>query len=86
MAAAGRYVSDELDTFEIMMYRSLVGFLLLLIFSTVTNRLHLIQMGSSWVCRLNHAYQMVDPQTKHTFDLVYNDSEAACLWDYLRRL
>ena len=30
MAIAGRYVSDELDTFEIMMYRSLIGFILIL--------------------------------------------------------
>ena len=45
MAVAGRYVSDELNTFEIMMYRSLIGFLLVLIFSAVTKKLHAIQMG-----------------------------------------
>ena len=29
MAVGGRYVSDDLSTFEIMMYLSLIGFLLI---------------------------------------------------------
>ena len=43
-------------------------------------------VSSAWVSRLNNAYQMVDPQTKYTFDVVFNDSDAACLRYYLRRL
>ena len=45
MALAGRYVSDELNTFEIMMYGNLFGFFLVLIFSALTKRLHAIQIG-----------------------------------------
>ena len=45
MAVAGRYVSDELDTFEVMMYRSLIGFFLVLIFCIATKRLHAIHLG-----------------------------------------
>jgi drug/metabolite transporter (DMT)-like permease len=36
MAIAGRAVSDELDTFEIMLYRSLIGFLIVISFAKVT--------------------------------------------------
>lgn len=39
MAVSGRYASAELDTFEIMLYRSLIGFLLVLSFATTTSRL-----------------------------------------------
>jgi len=45
MAVAGRYVSNELDTFEIMTYRSLIGFVLVLGFTLVTKRIHVIQVG-----------------------------------------
>ncbi|MGA0228639.1 MAG: EamA family transporter, partial [Paracoccaceae bacterium] len=45
MAIAGRYVSDELDTFEIMMYRSLIGFILILSFTIMTKRFHTIQIA-----------------------------------------
>ena len=38
MAIAGRYVSDELDTFEIMMYRSVIGMLIISTFVVFTNR------------------------------------------------
>ena len=38
MAIAGRYVSDELDTFEIMMYRSVIGMLIISTFAVFTNR------------------------------------------------
>ena len=44
MAVAGRYLSAELNTFEIMMYRSLIGFLLVLGFTIVTNSFHSIQL------------------------------------------
>ena len=44
MAVAGRYLSAELNTFEIMMYRSLIGFLLVLVFTIVTNSFHSIQL------------------------------------------
>ena len=37
MAIAGRYVSDELDTFEIMMYRSVIGMLIISTFAVFTN-------------------------------------------------
>lgn len=37
--------SDELDTFEIMTYRSLIDFSLVLILSTVTKSLNAFQMG-----------------------------------------
>ena len=33
MAIAGRSLSEELDTFEIMMYRSLIGVVLVLFFA-----------------------------------------------------
>lgn len=39
MAVAGRAVSFELDTFEIMMYRSLIGFALVLLFASALGRL-----------------------------------------------
>ena len=39
MAIAGREMSAELDTFEIMLYRSVVGFVLVLAFGAITARL-----------------------------------------------
>jgi len=42
MAIAGREVSFELDTFEIMMYRSVIGLALLLIVASVTRTRHTI--------------------------------------------
>lgn len=45
MAVSARYVSDELDTFEIMMYRSLISFVLVLIIPTIAKRLHTIPVG-----------------------------------------
>lgn len=42
MAVAGRVVSVELDTFEIMFYRSLVGIVIVLGLVTATGRLHQI--------------------------------------------
>ena len=45
MAVSARYVSDELDTFEIMMYRSLISFVLVLIIPTIAKRLHIIPVG-----------------------------------------
>lgn len=39
MAVAGRSVSHELDTFEIMLYRSITGFVILLCVAGVTGRL-----------------------------------------------
>ena len=38
MAIAGRYVSAELDTFEIMMYRRVIGMLIISTFAVFTNR------------------------------------------------
>ena len=38
MAVAGRAVSFELDTFEIMMYRSVVGFVLVVAVARATGR------------------------------------------------
>ena len=45
MAVSARYLSDELDTFEIMMYRSLVSFVLVLMISDITKKLHTIRVG-----------------------------------------
>ena len=45
MAVAGRAVSAELDTFEIMLYRSLVGFSVVLIALAATRRLQEIGTG-----------------------------------------
>ncbi len=45
MAVAGRYVSDDLNTFEIMMYRSLIGFLLVFGFLITKKRLKLLQFS-----------------------------------------
>jgi drug/metabolite transporter (DMT)-like permease len=42
MAVSGRYASVQLDTFEIMFYRSLIGFLLVLSFAATTSRLRQI--------------------------------------------
>ncbi|MGI3210229.1 DMT family transporter [Roseovarius tibetensis] len=46
MAVAGRAVSFELDTFEIMMYRSVVGFILVLAVSRITGHARGITMRS----------------------------------------
>jgi drug/metabolite transporter (DMT)-like permease len=46
MAVAGRAVSFELDTFEIMMYRSVVGFVLVLGVAWVTGRARSITLRS----------------------------------------
>ena len=43
MAIAGRYVSDELDTFEIMMYRRVIGMLIISTFAVFTNRVKSIK-------------------------------------------
>ncbi|MDC1249488.1 DMT family transporter [Planktomarina sp.] len=40
MAIAGRAVSDQLDTFEIMLYRSLIGFLIVISTARVANTHH----------------------------------------------
>ena len=40
MAIAGRAVSDQLDTFEIMLYRSLIGFLVVISTARVVNTHH----------------------------------------------
>ena len=37
MAVSGREISFELDTFEIMMYRSLIGLIIVLLLSTFLN-------------------------------------------------
>jgi drug/metabolite transporter (DMT)-like permease len=42
MAIAGRELGDTFDTFEIMMWRSAFGFLIVLIFATVTGTRHQI--------------------------------------------
>lgn len=42
MAIAGRAVSLQLDTFELMMYRSLVGLTIILAVLTMTRRWHLV--------------------------------------------
>src|SRR6056297_2336558 len=39
MAVAGRAVSSELDTFEIMMYRSIIGFCIIVLFGAMTGAL-----------------------------------------------
>lgn len=38
MAIAGRYISWELDTFEIMTYRSIVGLIIMVLFISLTRR------------------------------------------------
>ncbi len=43
MAVAGREVSGQLDTFEIMAYRSLCGFLIVILVAQVTGHLRLIR-------------------------------------------
>jgi len=43
MAAAGRAVSLDLDTFEIMLYRSLVGVVIVVTILTITGRLHRVR-------------------------------------------
>ncbi len=40
MAVGGRMVSGQHDTFEIMLWRSLIGFVILVTFATLTGRLH----------------------------------------------
>lgn len=40
MAIAGRAVSDQLDTFEIMLYRSLIGFLIVILTARIINTHH----------------------------------------------
>ena len=42
MAIAGRYISWELDTFEIMTYRSVVGFLIMVTFISMSGKWSLI--------------------------------------------
>ncbi|WP_417724107.1 DMT family transporter [Salipiger sp.] len=57
MALAGRAVSLDLDTFEIMLYRSLIGFALVVIGISATGRLHEIttrHMGLQIVRNLCH--------------------------------
>ena len=44
MAVAGREASGQLDTFEVMTYRSIVGVMLVLIFAGVTGRLQSINL------------------------------------------
>ncbi len=46
MAVAGRAIATELDTFEIMMYRSLVGFVIVIIVATRANTLNQITRRS----------------------------------------
>jgi drug/metabolite transporter (DMT)-like permease len=43
MAVAGREVSIDLDTFELMMYRSLIGLVLVTVFGAATGRLPLVR-------------------------------------------
>ncbi|QQA44837.1 DMT family transporter [Pelagovum pacificum] len=43
MALAGRAVSFELDTFEIMAYRSIIGFAIVVSVLTATGRLHVVK-------------------------------------------
>lgn len=43
MAVAGRAVAAELDTFELMMYRSFIGFAIIMAFGVVTGRLREVQ-------------------------------------------
>ena len=45
MAVAGRYVSDELDTFEILMYRSLLGLIIISTFVIMTGKQKMIQIA-----------------------------------------
>ncbi|WP_368188079.1 DMT family transporter [Aestuariibius sp. HNIBRBA575] len=40
MAIAGRNVSAELDTFEIMLFRSMIGFLIVVSFAALTGQIH----------------------------------------------
>lgn len=46
MAVAGRAVSFELDTFEIMMYRSFVGVLIVVLGLSLTGKWHRIERGN----------------------------------------
>ncbi len=46
MAVAGRAIATELDTFEIMMYRSLVGFVIVIVVATRANTLNQITRRS----------------------------------------
>ncbi len=46
MAVAGRYASFELDTFEIMLYRSLFGFIFVLSSAMATSRLGTISYSN----------------------------------------
>lgn len=57
MAVAGREVSHALDTFEIMMYRSLVGVLIVVIVATATGAWHQVdtaRLGTHTLRNLAH--------------------------------
>lgn len=57
MAVAGRELSGEYDTFEIMLYRSLVGVIIVVGFTATRNRWHEIrtdQLGRHFVRNLFH--------------------------------
>ena len=57
MAVAGRELSGEYDTFEIMLYRSLVGVIIVVGFTAIKNRWHEVrtdQLGRHFIRNLFH--------------------------------
>ncbi|MDP4993003.1 MAG: EamA family transporter, partial [Marivita lacus] len=57
MAIAGRAVSLDLDTFEIMMYRSLIGVLIVVSIATAAGTLHQVRaqkLGLHFVRNISH--------------------------------
>lgn len=57
MAIAGRAAAFDLDTFEIMLYRSIVGFVIVVALASVTGRLHEVSrrnLGLYFVRNLSH--------------------------------
>ena len=57
MAIAGRAAAFDLDTFEIMLYRSIVGFVIVVALASVTGRLHEVSrrnLGVYFVRNLSH--------------------------------
>jgi drug/metabolite transporter (DMT)-like permease len=57
MAIAGRAVALDLDTFEIMMYRSIVGFVVVVLIARATGTMHQIgrnRMGLYFIRNISH--------------------------------
>lgn len=56
MAVAGRTVSFELDTFEIMLYRSFVGFLIVLVIARMTGKLKQVTLRKPGVHLIRNVF------------------------------